>query len=212
LILHHADKGKGHQNEHHLADFFPFDEISRDNRVKVISMDEYLTKEAITGRLKVSSLSMETVFHADATSSVYTVNKTSPSPPGTVLFPPHNQSSFSGTDRNQRRAMWSYLRLTAACPKLEPFEHFVVIPNTPFANNTPSHKHFYFSNDTKQADRFNTFSAKRTAKIYDSDLQDEHVIHFISLPGAGYRLLTHFYTFIYFESLWMDLYYKRFVR
>ncbi len=32
------NKGKGHQNEHHFADFFPFDEMVHDKRVSVISM------------------------------------------------------------------------------------------------------------------------------------------------------------------------------
>lgn len=40
----------------------------------------------------------------------------------------------------------------------------------------------------------------------------EPVIHFVSLPGAGFRLLEHFYTFIHFEDPFMDRYYKRFVR
>lgn len=38
------------------------------------------------------------------------------------------------------------------------------------------------------------------------------VIHFISKPEFGYRILQQWYTFIFFEDLEMDKFYKRFVR
>eukprot|EP01035_Chromulina_nebulosa_P018978 gene18978-24790_t len=47
-LLHH---GKGHQKVHSFADFFPFDII--DQRVKVISMKEYLEKEGLTNHLSI---------------------------------------------------------------------------------------------------------------------------------------------------------------
>lgn len=39
--------GKGHNNAHSFADFFPFDYIS--NRMSVISMEEFMKREGITG-------------------------------------------------------------------------------------------------------------------------------------------------------------------
>jgi hypothetical protein len=209
------NKGKGHENEHHFADFFPFDEIVKDNRVNVISMEDYLTKEALQGTLRVSLRSLDTVYHPDNTNSVYHVNETSPHPPGSVVYPPNMQSSFSGTDREQRRTMWSYLRLVSACPKWEPFEDFVIIPSTLTPQKEgDTKKYYYFANHTgpiAQA-RLSNFASKRKGNVYDASWQDEKVIHFLSVPGMGYRLLTHFYTFIYFEDFFMDLYYKRFVR
>ena len=42
--------GKGHQKAHSFADFFPFDYIN--TRMNVISMEEYMKREGITGMLR----------------------------------------------------------------------------------------------------------------------------------------------------------------
>lgn len=44
------DKGKKHQKAHSFADFFPFDYINQ--RMKVISMEEFMQREAVTGQLR----------------------------------------------------------------------------------------------------------------------------------------------------------------
>jgi len=41
------NQGKGHQKAHSFADFFPFEKIQE--RVKVITMEEFMVREAITG-------------------------------------------------------------------------------------------------------------------------------------------------------------------
>ena len=41
------DRGKGHQKAHSFADFFPFDYIGK--RLQVITMEEFMAREAITG-------------------------------------------------------------------------------------------------------------------------------------------------------------------
>jgi GDP-fucose protein O-fucosyltransferase len=47
--LYLLNKGKGHDNQHSFADFFPFDEIRK--RVNVISIKEFFEREAVTGKL-----------------------------------------------------------------------------------------------------------------------------------------------------------------
>jgi hypothetical protein len=211
------DKGKGHQNAHHFSDFFPFERIKKDGVVNVISMEEYLAKEAITGQLRVTEKSFGTVYNGAGVKSMYPLNATTKGmEPGTVILPPiknKKQVGFDATQRDEKRAMLAYLRQVGACPKWEPFTDFVVIPAGPAQ---PGDKNFKWKNssDPVEQKRISHFAGSPVRKPdeYSEFWQEQKVIHFISLPGEGYRLLTHFYTFIYMEDEWMDRYYKRVIR
>ena len=208
------DKGKGHQNAHHFSDFFPFERLKRDRVVDVISMEEFLAKEAVPGKLRVTDKSLGTVYNVAGVKNLYPLNATTDLKPGQVVLPPvknKHSASFDATVRSEKRAMLAYLRQVGACPKWEPFQHFVVIPSSPSQKSAP---YFTFKNETSQSQRLHAFAGSpvRVPVVYDEDWQKQKVIHFISLPGEGYRLLTHFYTFVYMEDIWMDKFYKRVVR
>lgn len=215
------DKGKGHENAHHFRDFFPFDKIVEDGIVKVIEMDEFLEREGVTGKLAVTRYSKETFYKKEGVAALWPMNSTSKTPPGTVLKPPlkdgQEKASFDATNKEEKRAMWAYLRKVGACPSWEPFQEFIVIPNhvdSTLKNKEPDpRKHYFkFQNRSNDLHRLKKFAAGRNVAEYDSTWQQQKVIHFISLPGYGFRLLTHCYTMIYFESEWMDRYYKRVIR
>jgi hypothetical protein len=179
------NKGKGHEKHHNFRDFFPFDRIS--TRVPVVSMDEFMSKQGVTGLLRRSS-------------------------DGQVMYPPGNKSSFDGTDREDRNAMWEYLRNVTSCPPWKGMADYVVVPPFPGFNSSKSpfakqyaKKSLVFAGDPK-------YGATRLPRFYDVYWHQQPVIHFISKPGMGYRLLEHFYTFIHFEDPFMDKLYKRFVR
>lgn len=70
----------------------------------------------------------------------------------------------------------------------------------------------YLSNSAEYDKKLNRFAAGRSPVYYDAYWHEQKVIHFISKPGAGYRLLEHFYTFIHLQDDAVDRYYKRFVR
>ena len=59
-------------------------------------------------------------------------------------------------------------------------------------------------NNERYLTRRRIFSDKRKAEVYDNYWQHQKVIHFISDPKDGYRLLQHFYTFIHFDDEKMD--------
>jgi GDP-fucose protein O-fucosyltransferase len=101
--------GKGHQKAHSFADFFPFDLINQ--RTPVISMDEFMRREGVTGRLK--KLNTEE-----------------------VLLPPGNKTEFVGTIKDDRLSMWWYLRNVSACPAWKSMKEFCVIPFAPGVNVT----------------------------------------------------------------------------
>lgn len=172
------DKGKGHQKAHSFMDFFPFDFIRK--RMPIITMEEFMRREAITGHLSK-------------------INSTEP------YYPPGNQTVFEATLRSQRLSMWEYLRNVTACPKWQALTQFLAVPAH------PGDDHPDLSNPDTAKRQF-LFAANRTAIYYDRYWQEQKVIHFISKPGDGYRLLDHFYTYIFFENVYMDRYFKRFVR
>ena len=196
------DAGKGHQKAHSFIDFFPFDHIRK--RMKVITMEEFMTKEAITGKLHLRPQNMR-LYEAGLIQDKHNIDaelrdpldvKTSKQ----VLYPPGNKTNFEGTIREDRWAMWFYLRNVSALPTWKCMYEFVAIPAKPQQNMS------------KSSERFTTFAAKREGIIYDTYWHEQKVIHFVSKPELGLRLLEHFYTFIYFEDPFMDRYYKRFIR
>jgi hypothetical protein len=172
--------GKGHQKAHNFADFFPFEYIRE--RVPVITMDEFMEREAVTGQLRLIS------------------------DPSKVQYPPGNKTEFEGTDKLQRWSMWYYLRNVSACPTWTDMKEFVVIPTGPRIN--VSHVAESEPYRTRQA----VHGAKRRPCYYDEYWQTQKVIHFISQPGLGYRLLQHSYVFIHFHNPAVDRLFKRFVR
>jgi GDP-fucose protein O-fucosyltransferase len=101
--------GKGHQKAHSFADFFPFDLINQ--RSPVISMDEFMRREGVTGRLKK--------LNTDE-----------------VLLPPGNKTEFVGTVKDDRLSMWWYLRNVSTCPAWKSMKEFCVIPVAPGVNVT----------------------------------------------------------------------------
>lgn len=150
-------------------------------------MKEFLTIEGISGHLTAFNDSKQ------------------------VLYPPGNRVEVDATKRVEKRAMWAYLRRVGYCPKWEPFNDFLVFPPRPGVNTSN------FPDAAKYKAAFDIFSTKekklkRSPIYYDEYLQSVPLIHFVSLPEEGFRLLTHWYTFMYFEDPAMDRYYKRFIR
>lgn len=175
------NKGKGHQKHHSFADFFPFEYIKQ--RLPVISMEEFMAREAVTGGLKNLTTSQ-------------------------IAYPPHNKTVWDATERAERLAMWDYLRGVGACPKWKCMKDFLVVPPAPGMNTS----HLPPAQAAPYKKKLDIFAAKRNAVYYDEYWHSQKVIHFISKPGLGYRLLEHFYTFIHFQDDAMDRLFKRFVR
>ena len=123
-----------------------------------------------------------------------------------MQLPPGNKTEFIGTARDDRLAMWGYLRNVTFAPRMKCMKEFVVIPPAPGVNVS------LLPGAAEYAKQRDIFAAKRAPVYYDETWHREKVIHFVSSPGDGFRLLEHFYTFIHFEDPHMDRYYKRFVR
>lgn len=182
------DKGKGKDKHHSFADFFPFDYINE--RVPVISMKAFIDSEARTGKL------------------IHNQNLT-PTPP------PPGCDGTSGVERDKRNQLWEYLRNVTSCPPWKGMKDFLVIPPRPGMNTTtdlPSEQAVAYEKAMAVFAGDKRYGMDRKPQIYDEYWHDQHVVHFISKPAWGYRLLEHFYTYIHFQDPAMDRYYKRFVR
>ena len=132
--------------------------------------------------------------------------------PTQTMFPPGKKAEFKGTDRLERIAMWDYLRNVSSCPTWKSPEEFLVIPSKPMkleTTNSDEHKYIKKLNTTF---RYRDFESTRHPQLYDDYWHNQKYIHFISKPSLGLRLLQPFYTFIYFESAYMEKRYSRFIR
>lgn len=68
-------------------------------------------------------------------------------------------------------------------------------------------------NGTLKSRLSENFSDRKKICIYESEMQEARILHLgTKRKGEGARLLTHFYSFLFFESWTQDLFYKRFIR
>jgi hypothetical protein len=119
-------------------------------------MEEFLTREAITGNLYKQTT-------------------------GKPYYPPQNKTEFVATIREERLSMWEYLRNVSACPGWKAMKDFLIIPprpgmNTSLLKNEEERKIY--------EKKIDVFAAGRTAYYYDDYWHSQKVIHFISRPGC----------------------------
>lgn len=108
-------------------------------------------------------------------------------------------------------ACYFLVRNVSICPLWIGMKEFLVIPSHPNTLNQPkSFKYVVSNSNSSDSSNSNTisgslsvFAAKRDVTYYNNYYQSAKNIHFISKPGLGYRLLEHFYTFLYFEDIYM---------
>jgi hypothetical protein len=194
-------------NRFTFKDFFHFDSIADEHpSVEVISMEEFMQREAMTGNLRDKHT-------------------------GKVTFPPNNETIWDGHG-HQGRQHWLWLRNATVAP-IWFFDHCVAaFPSEPGPEGvervkalrktirsptTPDAIQEYFDNPTEvdappQARLREQLGKRREMCLYDDKLQNEKVVHFMGDNASGARLLVHFYAFLFFENYNQDLWIKRFVR
>jgi hypothetical protein len=116
--------GKGKENVHSFDDYFAFDWISK--RLSVISMEEFLRREGITGRLyrqNTTTSSYHGVYGSNEAEDMKINNNkiypplVTPSVPPKIVYPPGNKTVHNCGIREVRWALFDYLREVGACPK-----------------------------------------------------------------------------------------------
>ena len=205
MYLLGKDRGK-QRTDFDFDHFFPIYEMAAENAgLKVISMEEFLRRVAMTGQLR---------------------NKVT----GEVAFPPENRTDWNGQNGSRMTALKDYLRNSTHTPDWKPGECMAAFPNDtsiaavdrlnhykeqalkqPLQN--PLLEHPEPVDQISPVDRLReNLSRRQKLCIYDTDAQKELVMHFMCSHKLGYRMLVHFYAFLYFEDYREDLWMKRFMR
>jgi GDP-fucose protein O-fucosyltransferase len=202
--LYLLGKAKDEQKTHFgFADFFPMHELAAENQgLEIISMQEFLETDAMTGHLR---------------------NKES----GLVEFPPNNRTDWDGGDTKLLREwlrnvthtpIWSPDSCMAAFPAsgdhkdVEQLHAMVstihkngVLTDTVLENPTPV--------DASAMERMReNLRNRKELCVYDEQMQNEHVVHFMCYHKLRVRMLVHFYAFLFFEDWREDVWMKRFMR
>ena len=195
------------KNRFTFKDFFHFDSIATEHKaVEVISMEEFIEREGITGGL---------------------LNKFT----GQSELPPGNKTVWDGNGRTGRK-YWQWLRNVTSAP-IWSFDDCVVgIPAEPGLEGVksieavratiprkggPHWNDIYDDNATEvdaapEARLREMLGPRRQMCVYDDSFQNQKVMHFMGDNASGARLLVHFYAFLFFENYHQDLWTKRFVR
>ena len=145
---------------------------------------------------------------------------------GLVQYPPENRTKWDGEDLSP---LWKYLRETSFMKNWRPMECVAVFPSRPntterweeildsalqqASNITKDTRSVPVAVDGNVVDRLReSLGGRKKICMYDQDMQSARVIHFMCSHKDKSRLLTHFYTFLFFENWKQDLFIKRFVR
>lgn len=121
---------------------------------------------------------------------------------GLKVLPPRNSSELWGQE------LWKYLFKVADAKPIMSSKKFVFSDQPDDFDMSRA----FGSNNSNLDKRFEVFAKQHKTSLvyYDKGLQDAHHIHF---PGnEHYRLLQHFYSFMFFGSSEMQSFYKRFIR
>jgi len=198
-------KDKGKQNIHFsFQDFFHFESMSREHDgLDIISMEEFLTRQAMTGKLR---------------------NVTT----GKVSFPPGNRTNWDGEDVT---GLKDYLRNVTHVRNWKPEQCLFAIPSSAELKDADALVNMLSEIQTEGNTDANDFTGKPTPVdaptkdrlresiarrsllcLYDQEMQKAPVVHFMCYHKMRARLLTHFYAFLFFQDWKQDLWTKRFIR
>jgi len=192
-----AKRQKNQTNFFSFADFFPLEEIESEHKsIKMISMEEFLNRMAMTGRL---------------------VNTTT----GKAAFPPDNRTNWNGRKLHEKQ-LWEYLRDVTDVRNWKPGNCILAFPSSTsnlneefksLINALRFKSNAVASVKAPAEERIKDMSMGRRALcMYDKKMQESTVVHFMCNWKQRARLLTHFYTFLFFADWRQDLWAKRFVR
>jgi hypothetical protein len=197
-------KDMGKQRTHFsFAHFFPMLEIAEEHKgLHVITMQEFLETEAMTGNLR---------------------NKETKQ----VEFPPHNRTDWNGQDVKELK---EWLRNVTHTPIWRPGTCLAAFPSSGDPKEVQALREMQqevvasgrdgkdfvgkpVPVDGPAIDRMaENRAGRKELCVYDEEMQQELVVHFMCYHKMKVRLLVHFYAFLFFEDWKADLWMKRFIR
>jgi GDP-fucose protein O-fucosyltransferase len=227
-LLHHGKDRR--EKQYSFNDFFHFDSvlaehyINRDTpTLKVITFQEFLEQVVMTGNFISQNTSLPTFPPENQTNWDQVVIEDQTEIEfnyGNVLWEWMRNSAVT--------LKWNWNDCVAAFPKQRGKDYADNIQNTylhqiinPNNEEHPPHRDAWKQiasyiddptavNDTPTKRLHEILADRNDVCIYDDVLQDAKVIH--TYGSTEYRMLIHFYAFLFFENYHHDLWYKRFVR
>jgi len=197
------------KNTFSFSDFFHFESVAVEHPgVEVISTQEFLEREILSGNIR----------HPQT---------------GEILIPPSNKTDWEGIGTyhsEEFKELAKFLRSVGTTSTWACDQCVATFPSQPgpftserletmlkdiLAEGDSRASEVFDNNptpvDAPAKDRMKEMLAHReNLCIYNNTLQSAPVMHF--LGGGEYRLLVHFYAFMFFEDYLQDLWTKRFVR
>jgi GDP-fucose protein O-fucosyltransferase len=187
-----------------FADFFPIHELATENDgLNIISMQEYLQLEAMTGRLR----------HKET---------------GEVFFPPNNRTDWEQCSSEEWTQLKEYLRNVSLTPLWNPGQCLVAFPASGRHEDTnvlqQTAQEIYSGgatgpiefpvpvNSTLKHRMIEILHGRKQLCLYDEGMQQQRSIHMMCYHKMRVRLLVHFYAFLFFEDWRVDQWMKRFMR
>ena len=164
-------------------------------------MEEFLQRTAMQGRL----------VHKDT---------------GKVEFPPGNRTDWHGLAQHEKE-LYEYLRNVTHVRNWKPDRCLAVFPRDrskesvsrlndvlkEIKKEKKPTSNVPVAGDAPLKERMEEALMRRNKLcVYDEEMQDALVVHFMCYHKQRARLLTHFYGFVFFEDWKHDLWAKRFVR
>lgn len=149
---------------------------------------------------------------------------------GKPSFPPGNRTDWNDMKLHEKD-LWIYLRQVTHVRNWKPQNCLAAFPASSdpkdvqnlvemmqeLKNNGGANSQQFVGNpvpvDAPPIMRLSEeLSNRRELCIYDEEMQKAEVVHFMCYHKERARLLTHFYSFVFFENWKQDLWAKRFVR
>lgn len=202
-------RSEGQKREFGLADFFPIAEIAASHKgLDIISMEEFLTREGLTGNLRDRQT-------------------------GQISFPPdNNRTAWDGDTEAITALLQPWLESVAFQPDWNPelcLAAFAVTRDpddaaslelrwrgTQISGGFPHFRKFVGLPTPVYAGAYDRMAEHMNGRtqmcLYNHTLLHEPLLHFHGKSKWGGRLLVPFYAFLFFEDWRQDVWTKRFVR
>jgi GDP-fucose protein O-fucosyltransferase len=209
LLYKESNKsGKEQKQTFDVTDFFPIRQISeRIQGLTVITMEEFLSREALVGNIRDRQT-------------------------GGISFPPHNRTNWDGDTDAVISDLNPWLEQVTYMPNWNPDLCVAAFPisrdpddaislemrwrDMQISGGFPDYRIYIGHPTPVYAGAYERMAESMNSRdqlcIYNNTLVHEPFLHFHGKVKWGGRLLVQFYSFLFFEDWRQDLWTKRFIR
>ncbi len=197
-LLSQSVDGTKRKQHHGFADFLDLDNEALRSKLEIISMTDFL-ESAGGSKKKHGHKKMFTIPGGEE---------------GKTLRKSAEQCYYIAKSDRSCDAIYGFLRSHAYIPELQSARDCLIFDLDAHLASKTQHStdsQIFASLPNVQKEKVKDFCDKRNPIFYGNELASAPWIHF-QAGEKHHRLLSHFYTFLFFTDTIVDHYYKRFVR